>query len=62
MKKFWTIAIIIIVALVIYKIFSLPDRELTPEEKRANVSVCHQYYGNGQDYENCVNGNNMGRD
>jgi hypothetical protein len=62
MKNFWTVVIVIIVILVIYKILNLPDRELTAEEKRANISICRQYYGSGQDYEDCVNGNNMGRD
>lgn len=55
-----TIQWIVIIGLVvmgIYKILNRPDRELTTQEKRDNVSVCHQYYGTGQAYEDCVNGN-----
>jgi hypothetical protein len=62
MKNFWTVIIVIGIVIVILNILNRPDRELTPQEKRDNVSICHQYYGNGQEYEDCVNGNNMGKD
>lgn len=56
-SKIWWIIIIIFVIFILYKIGNRPDRELTPQEKSDNVSICHQYYGNSQEYQDCVNGN-----
>jgi hypothetical protein len=50
------IAIIVFGIYCIFKIVDRPDRELTPQEKSDNVSICHQYYGNSQEYQDCVNG------
>lgn len=62
MDNFWTIVVVIFVGIVFYKIMNRPDRELTPQEKKDNMSICRQYYGSGQDYNDCVEGYNMGRD
>lgn len=51
------IILIGLVILGIYKLLNRPDRELTPQEKSDNVSICHQYYGNSQKYLDCINGN-----
>ena len=51
------IAIIVFGIYCIYKIVDRSDRELTPQEKSGNISICHQNYGNGQEYQDCVNGN-----
>jgi hypothetical protein len=56
-SKIWWVIIIVIIIISIYKIGNRPNRELTPSEKRDNISTCHQYYGNGQEYQDCVNGN-----
>ena len=48
--------IIVFAIYCIYKIGNRPDRELTPQEKSGNISTCHQNYGNGQEYQDCVNG------
>ena len=55
-RNFWTVVIIIIIVIIINNIMNRPDRELTPQEKSDNVSICHQYYGNGQEYQDCVVG------
>ncbi len=56
-SNFWVVFIIIIIVMWIGKNINKPDRELTPEEKRGNESICRQYYGNTQEYQDCVNGN-----
>jgi hypothetical protein len=56
-SNIWVVFIIIIVVILIGRIMNSPDRELTPEEKKGNESICRQYYGNTQEYQNCINGN-----
>ncbi len=51
------IIIIILAVFIIGKIMNRPDRELTSQEKQDNESLCSRYYGSGEDYQNCVNGN-----
>jgi len=53
---FWAVVIIATIAITLNFMGDRPDRELTPQEKSGNVSICHQYYGNGQEYQDCVNG------
>lgn len=58
----WGWIIIIVLAIfIIGKIMNRPDRELTPQEKQDNESVCSRYYGSGEAYQDCINGN-YGRD
>ncbi len=55
------IVIVGLIVLCLYKIMNRSDRELTPQEKRDNIETCRSYYGNGQEYQDCINGN-YGRD
>jgi uncharacterized membrane protein len=56
-SNIWVVFIIVIVVILIGRIMNRPDRELTPEEKKGNESICRQYYGNTQEYQDCINGN-----